>query len=131
MFLRWNIRTSILALSREVSKPSIVVEFVLGIDFGQLLEVELVSQHGADATEALDELVALARTIGDEFEGGAEVFVVLGEPFEERALVDEFHFLACLFVREHLAVGFLTFVGVQDDLRAGRGPQNPAWIVIS
>ena len=131
MFLRRNIRTSILALSREVSKPSIVVEFILGIDFGQLLEVELVSQHGADAAEALDELVTLARTVGDEFEGGAEVFVVLGEPFEEGALVDELHFLACLFVGEHFAVGLLPFVGVQDDLRAGRGPQNPAWIVFS
>ena len=130
MFLRSNIRTSILALSREVSKPSIVVEFVLGIDLGQLLEVELVPQHGANAAEAFDELVALARTVGDELEGGAEVFVVLREPFEERALVDEFHFLARLFVCEHLAVGLLPFVGMQDDLRAGRGPQNPAWSVI-
>ena len=120
-----NIWTSILALC-EVSKPSIVIEFVLGVDLGQLLKVELVPQHGADAAKAFDELVALARTIRDEFQSRAEVLVALGEPFEERALVDEFHFLPRLFVREHLAVGFLAFVGVQDDFRAGGGFQDPA-----
>ena len=73
MFLRWNIWTSILALC-EVSKPSVVIEFVLGIDFSQLLEVELVSQHGTYATKAFDELVALARTIGDELESRAEIW---------------------------------------------------------
>lgn len=130
MFLRRNIWTSILAL-REVSKASIVVELILGIDLDQLLEVELVSQHGADAAEAFDELVALARTVGDEFKGRAEVLVVLREPFEEGALVDEFHFLSGFFVGEHLAVGFLAFVGVQNDFRAGRGSQNPACFVIS
>ena len=62
MFPRRNIWTGILAL-REVSKPSIIVEFILGIDLDQLLEVELVSQHGANAAEAFDELVALARTV--------------------------------------------------------------------
>lgn len=130
MFLGQNIWTSILAL-REVSKSSIVVEFILGIDLDQLLEVELVSQHGAYAAEAFDELVALARTVGDEFEGRPEVFVVLREPFEEGALVDEFHFLSRFFVGEHLAVGFLSFVGVQNDFRAGRGSQYPAYFVIS
>ena len=123
--LRRDIWTSILAL-REVSKPSIIIEFILGVDLGQLFKVELVPQHGADATEALDELVALARSVGDEFEGRAEVLVALGEPFEEGTLVDEFHFLARLLVREHLAVGFLALVGVQDDFGAGGGFQDPA-----
>ena len=122
---RRDIRTGILAL-REVSKPSIVVELVLGVDLGQLFEVELVPQHGPDAAEAFDELVALAGAVGDELEGRAEVFVALGEPFEEGALVDEFHFLSRLFVHEHLAVGFLAFVGVQDDIGAGRAFQYPA-----
>ena len=82
MFPRWNIRTRILALC-EVSKPSIIIIFILGVDLGQLLKVEFVPQHGANATEAFDELIALARTIGDEFEGCAVIFVALGEPFEE------------------------------------------------
>lgn len=59
MFLWWNMWTSILALC-EVSKPSIIVVFILGIDLGQLLKVELVPQHSANATKAFDELVAFA-----------------------------------------------------------------------
>ena len=41
-------------------------------------------------------------------------------------MVDEFHFLTRLFVREHLAIGFLALIGVQDDLGAGGGFENPA-----
>lgn len=124
MFPRRNIWTGILALC-EVSKTSIIVVFILGIDLGQLLEIELISQHSTNATEASEELRALARTVGDEFEGRAEVSVGLGEPLEQGALVDEFHFLP-RHVHEHLAVGFLAFAGMQDDLGAGRGLQNPA-----
>ena len=125
MFPLRNIWTRILAL-REVSKASIVIELILGIHLGQLLKVELISQHGADATEALDELVALTRTVRDEFERRAEVLVALGKPLEEGALVDEFHFLSRLFVREHFAVGFLALVGVENDFGSGGGFQDPA-----
>lgn len=68
IFLQWDIWTSILAL-RDVSKPSMIVELILGIDLSQLFKLELVSQHSTNATKAFDELVGLARRIGDEFEG--------------------------------------------------------------
>ena len=48
-----------LAVVGEVVELSIVIEFIIVIKVGELLEVELVAHDGADTTETAHELVAL------------------------------------------------------------------------
>jgi hypothetical protein len=55
---RWCLWRECLALC-EGAQLSIVVEFILVVVISKLLKVDLVAQNGADATEALHELVAL------------------------------------------------------------------------
>jgi hypothetical protein len=63
----------------EGAQPSIIVELVfVFIEVGQLLKVERVAENGANATKALDELVAFRGAVGHELEVGAEVAVLLG-----------------------------------------------------
>jgi len=55
-----------LAVSED-AQPSIIVEFIfIFVEVLQLLKVERITEDGADATKALDELVALGRTVGNE-----------------------------------------------------------------
>jgi len=46
----------------------------------------------SNSTEALDELRALLRPIGDDFQRCAELFVIVGKPFEQRTALSHFHF---------------------------------------
>jgi len=63
----------------EGFKLSIVVELIIRlVNLCKLLEVELVTHHGTNTTETLDELVTLGRTVCDEFEVGTKVTVLLG-----------------------------------------------------
>lgn len=36
----------------EVAKPSVVVEFILVVEIGKLLKIDLVAENGSDATKA-------------------------------------------------------------------------------
>jgi len=105
---------------------SIVVEFVIVLELGQLLKVQPVAQDRANATKAAYELVALAGAVGDELELSAEVAVVLRQPLQEGHLVDDFHFLTGFLVHEEVTVLFLQLGGDQDNLRAAGSLQLPA-----
>jgi hypothetical protein len=45
----------------------------------------------SDAAEASHELAALLRLVGDDLQGGAKGFVVVGEPLEQCLRLYEFH----------------------------------------
>lgn len=67
----------------EGAQPSIIVEFVfIVIEVGQLLEVESITEDGADTTETLHELVTLRGTVRDEFQGSTEIAVLLCKPLK-------------------------------------------------
>jgi len=69
--------SDVLALC-EGFKLSIIVELIIRlVNLCKLLEVELVTHHGTNTTETLDELVTLGRTVCDEFEVGTKVTVLL------------------------------------------------------
>lgn len=111
----------------EGAQPSIIVEFVfIVVEVGELLEVEGVAENGADATEALDELVTLGRTVGNKFKVGTKVTVLLGEPLKHGALVDDFHLLTGFLVHEDASVFFLQFGGMKNDLRTLGALEDPA-----
>jgi hypothetical protein len=112
----------------EGAQPSIIVEFVfiIVVELGKLLEVELVTHNGTDTTKALDELVALRGTVRDEFQVGTKVAVLFSEPLEHGALLNDFHLLSSLLVHEDAAVRLLRLGGVEDDFRACRALQHPA-----
>jgi hypothetical protein len=111
----------------EGAQPSIIVEFVfIFVEVGELLKVESVAEDGADATKAFDELVALGRAVGDELKVGAEVLVLLSEPLEHGALVDDFHLLSSFLVHEDASVLLLSLGGVEDDLSAVGALEDPA-----
>jgi hypothetical protein len=78
--LVWNLG---LALLSEGLGLSIIIELVFVIKIGQLLKVDLVSQHCSNATKALHKLVSFAGSVGDKFQGCAEVLVLFGEPLKE------------------------------------------------
>ncbi len=111
----------------EGAQPSIIVEFIfIVVEVGELLKVERVAEDGADTTNALDELVALGGTVGDELEVSTKVAVLLGEPLKHGALVYDFHFLTSLLVHEDASILFLRLGGVENDFRARRALENPA-----
>lgn len=92
-----------------------IVELILVIINIKLLKVERVAQDSANTTKSADELVALGRTIRDKLERGTKVLELLGQPFQERHLIDDFHFLASLFVHEQTTILLLLLGGVKDD----------------
>lgn len=59
--LVWNFGA--LALFSEGLGLSIIIELVFVIEVGQLLKVDLVSQHCSNASEALHKLVAFAGSV--------------------------------------------------------------------
>ena len=103
-----------------------IIELILITNISQLFKIDLVAQHSANTTKALHKLISLARAIRHEFQARAEILVALSKPFKERALVDEIHFLSCLLIHKHLAVGFLAFLGMDNDFRATGGFEDPA-----
>jgi len=92
------------------------VEFVELGGHLELEEVDAPPEDAADAAEAAAELGALLTSVGDEFEGGAEVLVVVGEPFDEGDGVDDFEVAAVL---EVVFVLLLVLVEVEDLVGAG------------
>lgn len=119
----WN---RCLAVFGEGAAPSIIVILVIVTDLLELLEVELVAKDTANTTEALHELVALRRTVGDELKVGTKLAEVLSQPLEERHLVDDFHLLASLGVHELFTVLLLQLRGVKDDLCSLAALELPA-----
>lgn len=110
----WKLGVRLLPLCCEVIELSIIVKFILGINVSQLLKIDLVTQNGTNTTKALDELIALAGSIGDEFQCRAKVLVLLSKPLQEGALVDDFHLLTSLLVHELFTINFLKLGGVED-----------------
>lgn len=95
--------------------------FIFVVDGLEVREVDLVPEETADTTEALDELRALLRAVGDELEVRAELLVLIGEPLEQRlGLNDLLHLEASGLVDELLALLLLLLVRVDDDLFASR-----------
>lgn len=67
-------KTSIYAESSQhivhrilITRSHTVIKFILVAQFGQLFEIDLVSQDGTDAAEALHELIAFARPVRNKF----------------------------------------------------------------
>ena len=104
-----------------------VVVLIVVAHFSKLLEVDLVSENTANATETLDKLVALGGSIRNELKRGTEVLIVLSNPFKEGLLRNDLHLLASLLVEELVAVGLLLLLGgVEDDITAVAVPEDPA-----
>jgi hypothetical protein len=111
----------------EGAQPSIIVELVIAIvKVGELLKVECITKDGADATKALDELVAFGGAVGDKLERGSKVAVLFGEPLQHGSLVDNFHFLASVLVHEYASVLLHQLGGVQNHLGAVGRLEDPA-----
>ena len=115
-----------LAVSED-AQPSIIVELVFVIvELLKLLKVERVAENGANTTKALDELVALGRTIRNKLQVGTKVAILFGEPLKHGALVNDFHLLSSLLVHEDASVFLLLLGGVEDNLIASRSLENPS-----
>ncbi|KAK7688989.1 hypothetical protein QCA50_007680 [Cerrena zonata] len=108
---------------KEPSYPSDV--FVIGhelililvVNRRQVREIDLVSEQTTNSTETLDELSTFLRLVGDEFEVGTELLVLLGEPFKKRLRFDDLlHFGSGRLVGELFTVLLLLFVDVDDNL---------------
>src|SRR6185436_4562121 len=95
---------------------TVIIELIFIVVIGQLLKVELVPKDGANTTETLHKLVALAGSIRNEFEGGAEVPIFLCQPLQERLAVDNLHLLTGVLVHELGAISLVSLGGVDDDL---------------
>ena len=106
---------------------SIIVIIIVILAIIELLKVDLVAEQTTNASESFDELVALRGTVGHEFQSGSEVAVLLGDPLEERHVLDDLHFLAGFLVHKKGAVlGLLLLGGVQGDQVAVGVLEDPA-----
>jgi hypothetical protein len=83
----------------------------------EVRKVHLVAQQTADATEALHELGAFLRPVGDELKVSAKVPVFISEPFKEGLVLgDLFHLETSGFVHELVHVFAKGRVEVYDGL---------------
>lgn len=110
------------SFSEEPAEPSntrfvVRVELVIVlVDRSKVHEVDLVAKETANTTEALDELSTLLGSVGDEFEVGTKVLVLLGEPFEKKGrLFSALHLETGRFVHELFTVLLLLLVDVNGD----------------
>lgn len=72
---------------KEILRKPTIIKLIIIAKLLQLLKVDFIPQHGANAAKPLHELIPLARAIRHELQRRAEIFVVLREPFEEGALI--------------------------------------------
>jgi hypothetical protein len=96
--------------SKSCRQLTVIVLIVI-TQISKLLKVDLVAEKTADATKALDELVALSRSIRHKLKCGTKVLVVLRNPFKEGFLGNNVHLLASLLVEELVSVGLLLLLG--------------------
>ena len=68
------------------------------------LEVDLVPEHSADATEAANILRTLLALVGDDLENGAEILVVVCQPFQERHLLFKLQLHARFLILERVHI---------------------------
>lgn len=112
---------------QESCRQLTVVVLVVVTQISKLLEVDLVAEKTADTTKALDELVALSRSVRHKLKCGTKVLVVLRNPFKEGLLGNNVHLLASLLVEELVSVGLLLLLGgVEDSLTAVAVLEDPA-----
>ena len=58
-----------------IGSHTVIVLIVVVVDFGQLLEIDLVAKDAANTTKSFDELVPFTGTIGYKFQRGAKVLI--------------------------------------------------------
>lgn len=122
---RLNLRQTLGGI--EGVNRSIVVVVIIVAVLDELLKVDLVSKETTNTAKALDELVTLGGTVRDELESSTEILVVLGNPLQEGALLDNLHLLAGGLVEEHVAAGLLLSLSqVEDDILAFRVAKSVA-----
>lgn len=103
-----------------------IIELVFVVEISKLFKVDLVPQYGANPSKSFDKLIAFAGPIRHKFQVGPEILVFLRQPFEERTLVDNLHFLTCLLVHELIPIGLLALQGMDHPFSPVSGFENRA-----
>mmetsp|Transcript_4616 Transcript_4616/g.6445 ORF Transcript_4616/g.6445 Transcript_4616/m.6445 type:complete len:244 (+) Transcript_4616:88-819(+) len=78
-------------------------------------KVNLVPKDASNTTESLAELGSFLTLVGDKFQSGTKLLVVVGKPFQQGDLLHNFQLNSGGFVTEERLV-FLLFFGQMKDL---------------